>query len=48
MAAGIESGKKLGTILNELFQTVLDDPAMNDREKLLELAKNINSKNTLV
>lgn len=48
MAAGIESGKKLGAILNELFQTVLDDPAMNDREKLLELAKNINSKNTLV
>ncbi len=48
MKAGIESGKKLGAILNELFQTVLDDPAMNDREKLLELAKNINSKNTLV
>ncbi len=48
MAAGIESGKKLGAILNELFQSVLDDPAMNDREKLLELAKNINSKNTLV
>lgn len=48
MKAGIESGKKLGAILNELFQTVLDDPAMNDREKLLELAKNINSKNTIV
>ncbi len=48
MKAGIESGKKLGAILNELFQTVLDDPAMNDRKKLLELAKNINSKNTLV
>ncbi len=48
MNEGIESGKKLGAILNELFQTVLDDPAMNDREKLLTLAKNINSKNTLI
>lgn len=48
MAAGIKSGKKLGEILNELFQTVLDDPAMNDKEKLISLAKNINSKNTLL
>lgn len=41
IAKGIPAGKKLGKILNELFQTVLDDPEMNDREKLLKLAKNL-------
>ncbi len=41
IAEGIPAGKKLGKILNELFQTVLDDPKMNDREKLLKLAKNL-------
>jgi len=38
------SGKKVGIILNELFQCVLDDPQMNDREKLLAVAKNLNEK----
>lgn len=41
IAEGIPAGKKLGKILNELFQTVLDDPEMNDRKKLLKLAKNL-------
>lgn len=41
IAEGIPAGKKLGKILNELFQTVLDDPEMNDKEKLLKLAKNL-------
>lgn len=41
IAEGIPAGKKIGKILNELFQTVLDDPEMNDREKLLKLAKNL-------
>ena len=40
MAAGIPAGKQLGIILNELFETVLDDPTMNTKEKLLILAKN--------
>ncbi len=40
MAAGIPAGKQLGIILNELFETVLDDPAMNTKEKLLIVAKN--------
>ena len=40
--AGLKPGKKLGLILNELFQTVLDDPEMNDREKLIRLAVKIN------
>ena len=41
MAVGIPAGKMLGTILNEIFQSVIDDPEMNDREKLLNLAKNL-------
>ncbi len=40
--AGIEPGKKLGYILNELFQCVIDDPEMNKKDLLLEIAKNIN------
>ena len=31
-------GPAVGTILNELLETVLDDPAQNNREKLLEIA----------
>lgn len=38
--AGIPKGKKIGLILNELFETVLDDPDMNDKEKLLAIVKN--------
>ena len=44
MENGIPPGKKLGFILNELFQAVLDDPSMNDREKLLEVAGKISEK----
>ncbi len=44
--AGIPAGKKLGFILNELFQCVLDDPEMNEKEKLLTVARNIVAKNT--
>ena len=38
---GIQSGKTMGMILNELLETVLDDPAQNTREKLLEIALKI-------
>ena len=41
--AGIPAGKKLGAILKELFETVTDDPAMNSRDALLGLAKNLYS-----
>ena len=34
--------KKIGLILNELFQSVLEDPSLNTREKLLEIAQKIN------
>lgn len=44
MAAGIEGGKKLGWILNELFETVLDDPEMNEKQKLIVLARNLNER----
>ena len=41
--AGIPSGKKLGFILNHLLDCVIEDPAMNTKEKLMEVAKKINS-----
>lgn len=41
MENGIPKGKAIGKILQELFDTVTESPAMNDREKLLEVAKNI-------
>ena len=40
---GITPGKRLGAILNELFQCVLDDPEMNEKEKLLKVALNLHS-----
>lgn len=39
MDIGIPSGKKMGVVLNELFEAVLEDPEMNNREKLLKLAE---------
>ena len=41
IAAGFEKGKKLGFILNHLLDCVIEDPEMNTREKLLEVAKNM-------
>ena len=41
MAEGIPSGKIMGKILNELFETVTDSPEMNDKEKLTSLAKKL-------
>lgn len=38
---GIPAGKELGSILNELFETVLEDPAQNQKETLLNIAKKI-------
>lgn len=36
---GIMPGKKMGMILNELFQCVLQDPKMNEKETLLNVVK---------
>jgi len=43
MQIGIPAGKTMGIILKELLETVLDDPAQNTREKLLEIADRINT-----
>ena len=39
---GYEPGKKLGAILDYLFNQVLDNPSLNDAETLLSLAKEYN------
>lgn len=41
---GIPPGKHMGIILKELLDTVLEDPGMNTKEKLLNLSKNIYNK----
>ena len=38
LSLGVQ-GKKIGIILNELFESVLEDPQMNDHEKLMAVAK---------
>ena len=38
---GIPAGKRMGIILGELLEAVVEDPALNTREKLLEIAGNI-------
>ena len=38
IALGIKPGKALGIILDQLLETVLDDPAQNNRETLLKIA----------
>jgi poly(A) polymerase/tRNA nucleotidyltransferase (CCA-adding enzyme) len=40
-ALGIPSGPEVGRVLNELFERVTDDPKLNNRERLLELAREI-------
>lgn len=37
----MKPGPEVGRVLRELFEMVTDDPALNEREKLLELAKSI-------
>jgi tRNA nucleotidyltransferase/poly(A) polymerase len=40
---GVAPGKTMGIILNELLETVLDDPEENTQEKLLEIAGKMNA-----
>jgi putative nucleotidyltransferase with HDIG domain len=42
--AGIQPGRNMGIILGELLEAVVDDPALNSREKLLEIAGKINGR----
>jgi hypothetical protein len=44
MDIGIKQGKVMGLILGELFETVVDDPEINKREKLLEIAEHLKNK----
>lgn len=44
MEAGIFPGPKLGIILKNLFETVLDDPSQNSKETLLKIALALNKK----
>lgn len=39
ISAGIPSGPQTGLILHELLETVLEDPSMNTRERLTEIAE---------
>ncbi|QQO11404.1 CCA tRNA nucleotidyltransferase [Breznakiella homolactica] len=39
---GVQPGKRIGIILNELLEAVLDDPDLNTAERLSEIAGNIN------
>lgn len=41
MEIGIPAGKELGRILNELLNCVIEDPAMNCRQTLLNTAKSL-------
>lgn len=40
-ALSLSPGPKIGVILGELMQAVLDDPALNEKEKLLEIARRL-------
>ena len=42
MEIGIKPGKNMGIILKELLEAVLEDPELNSREKLLDIAGNLN------
>jgi len=46
IAIGIQPGKTLGIILDQLLESALDDPALNTREKLLEIAGKLRDKLT--
>jgi tRNA nucleotidyltransferase (CCA-adding enzyme) len=41
---GIPPGRAMGAILKELLDTVIDDPKLNERERLLEIAEKIKPK----
>jgi putative nucleotidyltransferase with HDIG domain len=44
IAAGIAPGKRLGIILDGLLQAIIEDPALNTREKLLAIALNLHAR----
>jgi tRNA nucleotidyltransferase (CCA-adding enzyme) len=42
MEMGVKPGKRIGIILRELLESVVEDPELNSREKLSEIAENLN------
>ena len=44
---GMKQGKQLGFVLDELYQAVLNEPQLNEKETLLKLAKNIYSESDM-
>ena len=48
LEAGFEKGPFIGNVLQELLNTVLDDPSLNNKKALLKIASNLNKtyKNT--
>lgn len=44
IAAGMPAGRHMGIILNELLEAVVDDPALNTKERLLEIAGKIHER----
>lgn len=44
MKNGISAGKDLGFVLNQLLETVLEDPSQNEKEQLIKIALNIYKK----
>jgi putative nucleotidyltransferase with HDIG domain len=44
MAQGMKAGPPIGIILNELLEAVVDDPELNTRKKLLEIAEKLNER----
>ena len=47
IGAGIPQGPVLGAVLERLVDRVIDDPALNTREKLLELAVEVRDDPTI-
>jgi tRNA nucleotidyltransferase/poly(A) polymerase len=43
---GVQTGRHMGIILKELLETVVDDPALNTRERLLSIAQKLNERYT--
>jgi putative nucleotidyltransferase with HDIG domain len=42
LSLGVAPGRHVGIILKELLEAVVEDPELNSREKLLEIAGNLN------
>jgi hypothetical protein len=44
---GVPPGPAMGAMLKELLETVMDDPALNERSRLLEIAERLKGKYSL-